>query len=200
MSRCSLQTRLPLLLLCAAVGAASGCAARRNNPDRVTVDAMQPAPLGAFEAGTPPATTEDCTVGTAKDCFERGLTLYAADAKGPERFRALSQMAKACDGQVKDACTFLAQHVREPRRVRGGPPDGPVFQDAFRRWREGRKHHVRVTCRLVKGGVPKNCVVEKATLPPDLLAQALASIESSRYEMPSLDGEPFECNWTIVIK
>jgi hypothetical protein len=191
---------LSWLLLASLLGAGVGCAVRRKDPARMVVDPMQPAPLGAFAAGTAPVRTADCTVGTARDCFERALTVLAGGAKGAERLEALSQMAKACDGQLKDACAFLAQHVREPRRVRGGPPDDPVFQDAFRRWREGRKHHVRVACRLVRGGIPKSCVVEEATLPKDLLAQALASIESSRYEMPSFDGEPFECNWTIVIK
>ncbi|RKH12342.1 hypothetical protein D7X74_23840 [Corallococcus sp. CA047B] len=188
---------LPLLALLCAV---SACGPRRSDPARVAEDLMRPAPLGAFAAGTPPATTEACTVRTAKVCFEQALTLLATDARGPERLSALSLMGKACDGQVKDACSWLSQHVKEPRRVRGGPPDDPVFQEAFQRWREGRKHHVRVTCRLVQGGVPQQCEVREATLPPDLLAQALASIQASRYVLPSLDGEPFECDWTIVIK
>ncbi|RKH39908.1 hypothetical protein [Corallococcus sicarius] len=185
-----------LALLCAV----SACGPRRSDPARVVEDPMRPAPVGAFAANTPPPTTEECTVRTAKHCFDQALTLLASDAKGPERLRALSLMGKACDGQVKDACAWLSQHVKEPRRVRGGPPDDPVFQEAFERWREGRKHHVRVTCRLVEGGVPQRCEVREANLPPELLAQALASIQASRYVLPSLDGEPFECDWTIVIK
>jgi hypothetical protein len=187
---------LPLALLCAA----SACGPRKSDPARVTEDRMRPAPLGAFVAGTAPVATEDCTVRTAKQCFDQALTLLASNAEGPERLRALSFMGKACDGQVKDACAWLSQHVKEPRRVRGGPPDDPLFQDAFQRWREGRKHHVRVTCRLTQGGVPQRCEVREATLPQDLLAQALHSIQTSRYALPTLDGEPFECDWTIVIK
>lgn len=185
-----------LALLCAA----SACGPRRSDPARVTEERMRPAPVGAFTAGTPPVTTEECTVRTAKRCFEQALTLLASDARGLDRMRALSLMGKACDGQVKDACSWLAQHVKEPRRVRGGPPDDPVFQEAFQRWREGRKHHVRVTCRLVQGGVPQQCEVRDTTLPPDLLALALSSIQASRYALPTLDGEPFECDWTIIIK
>ncbi|RKH94400.1 hypothetical protein [Corallococcus sp. AB038B] len=178
----------------------SACGQRRSDPARVAEDLMRPAPLGAFAAGTPPVSTEDCTVRTAKQCFDQALTLLATNAQGPERLRAVSLMGKACDGQVKDACSWLSQHVKEPRRVRGGPPDDPVFQEAFEHWREGRKHHVRVTCRLVQGGVPQQCEVREATLPPDLLAQALTSIQASRYALPTLDGEPFECDWAIVIK
>ncbi|MBU8898939.1 hypothetical protein DRW03_25520 [Corallococcus sp. H22C18031201] len=193
-----LSSRSWLFVVCLCLGL--GCAARRSNPARVTVDAMRPAPLGAFASGIEPVQTEDCTVAQARACFDRALTLWVASPSEDARLRALSLMSKACDGQVKDACAFLAQHVREPQRIRGGPPEDPVFQDAFRRWREGRKHHVRVACRLVRGGTPRQCVVEEATLPPDLLAQALASVEGSRYELPTMDGAPFECTWTIIIK
>lgn len=184
---------------CAWVFALGGCALlRREEPQRPLIDKIRPAALGSFGSGemerVPPPETEECTVATARQCYEQGMAFASGKGVQKDSIRAVSLLSKACNGHVKEACEVLSMRLRKPERLVSRPPrSGSTKPVPFE-----KQDVIKLHCRLVDPGVPRNCQVVVPVMDASRRERILSAVSSFRYKLPTFDGEAFESDYVIT--
>jgi hypothetical protein len=184
---------------CAGVVALSGCALlRREDPRRPLVDKLRPAAVGSFGPGemerVPPPGSEDCTGETARRCYERGLAFASGQGAPKDPIQAVSLLAKACNGRVKEACETLSLRLTKPERLVSRPPRaGSTKPVPFE-----KQDVIKLHCRLVDPGVLRNCQVVVPLMAASRRERILSSVSAFRYKLPTFDGVPFESDYVVT--
>ncbi|HEX8441141.1 SEL1-like repeat protein [Archangium sp.] len=184
---------------CAWVVVLSGCALlRREDPQRPLVDKIRPAALGSFGSGeterVPPPETEVCTVATARQCYERGMAFASGRGVQKDPIQAVSLLSKACNGHVREACETLSLRLKKPERLGSRPPrSGATKPVPFE-----KQEVIKLHCRLVEPGVPRNCQVVVPVMGASRRERILSAVSSFRYKLPTFDGEAFESDYLIT--
>jgi hypothetical protein len=183
----------------AGVVALSGCALlRREDPRRPLVDKLRPAALGSFGPGeterVPPPGSEVCTGETARRCYERGLAFASGRGVPKDPIQAVSLLAKACGGHVKEACETLSLRLTKPERLVSRPPRaGTTKPVPFE-----KQDVIKLRCRLVDPGVVRDCEVVKPLMAASRRERILSAVSSWRYKLPTFDGVPFESDYVVT--
>jgi hypothetical protein len=184
---------------CAWVVALSGCALlRREDPQRPIVDKIRPAALGSFGSGeterVPPPETEVCTIATARQCYERGMAFASGKGVQKDPIQAISLLSKACSGHIKEACETLSRRLTKPERlVSRAPRSGTTKPVPFE-----KQDVIKLHCRLVEPGVPRNCQVVVPVMDASRRERILSAVSAFRYKLPTFDGEAFESDYLIT--
>ena len=181
---------------CAGVLSLSGCThLRREDPQRPLVDKLRPAALGSFGPGeterVAPPESESCTVSTARQCYERGLAFASGQGVPKEPIQAVSLLAKACNGHVKEACEALSLRLRKPERLVSPPPRTDTTKPVPFEKREV----IKLRCRVVDPGVLRGCRVVSPLMDASRRERILSSVASYRYKLPTFDGVAFESEY-----
>ncbi len=184
---------------CAGVVALSGCALlRREDPRRPLVDKLRPAAVGSFGPGeterVPPPGSEGCTGETARRCYEQGLAFASGRGVSKDPIQAVSLLAKACGGHVKEACETLSLRLTKPARLLSRPPRaGATKPVPFE-----KKDVIKLRCRLVDPGVLRACEVVTPLMAASRRERILSAVSSWRYKLPTFDGVPFESDYVVT--
>lgn len=183
----------------AGVVALSGCALlRREDPQRPLVDKLRPAAVGSFGPGeteqVPPPESEACTGVTARRCHERGLAFASGRGVPKDPIQAVSLLAKACSGHVKEACETLSLRLTKPERLVTRPPR----TSAMKAVPFEKKDVIKLRCRLVDPGVLRDCQVVTPLMAASRRERILSAVSAFRYKLPTFDGVPFEMDYLVT--
>lgn len=107
--------------------------------------------------------------------------------------QAADDLRAACDSGHEEACTFLREQFKRPRKLSGRPPDYP--RQAL--WKRTYATVV-VTCRVGVDGVLRNCTAIEGAQ-HGITEAVLASLATMKYAPVTLAGHPIEVPYTFTM-
>lgn len=142
-----------------------------------------PVPAGAPEVVVEPA--------QAPSIFAEAVQLLRGTPTEAEVRQASEDLSAACEAPFQQACDFLREHFKVPKRLSGDIPKYP--REAFEKKAFAL---VVIRCRLGVDGRFRDCEVLESA-PFGFTEAMLAALEGARFQPATLAGHPIEIPYTV---
>ncbi|OJT25286.1 hypothetical protein BO221_10350 [Archangium sp. Cb G35] len=142
-----------------------------------------PKPVGTPEVVVEPA--------QAPSIFAEAVQLLRGTPTEAEVRQASEDLTAACEASFQQACDFLREHFKAPKRLSGDLPKYP--REAFKNKAFAL---VVIRCRFGVDGRSRDCEVLESA-PYGFTEAMFAAIEGARFQPATLAGHPIEIPYTI---